>query len=447
VGAEHRAAELERKQQDARVADLEGINADLQRLNAELQRLTEGLDEELVNIAEVADGAIVKESRKTDGRRSLPPGLAYGAVRTQLKVAAAEVAMLRRHAELQFGEGKKSRDVEVQFLNGQIGKLEAALEEANEKIALIQVKYVEAELQRDKLQVLVEVVRGEVADSREATKIEKARASDLERELGLRTKELEDANRSHEEAVHAFAKLKREILQGYGTRRGRIARKLGLSAPVPEALNWLDRDSRQPLRETPKQNEIFAETKLAEVKHVNDLLSLNGSHFVEAIYRVLLKRSPDRAGREHFLGRLQAGHGKEAIILAVANSPEAKAIGHQLDGLADLSRANSNLARVLNRRDRLLELRFNRLEYVIGETQNTYFARLDKLQSSIDQIQAALMHRGSGIAANMDRTNSRPTPSIKQGVALNASTSPAELVEELGQKVRSTSEAQSLRKN
>jgi hypothetical protein len=70
--------------------------------------------------------------------------------------------------------------------------------------------------------------------------------------------------------------------------------------------------------------------------HVNDLLRLDGASFVEAAYSTILKRQADRNGLDHFIDRLESGDKKEAILVALATSREAR--GSRID-LAGLSTA------------------------------------------------------------------------------------------------------------
>lgn len=68
--------------------------------------------------------------------------------------------------------------------------------------------------------------------------------------------------------------------------------------------------------------------------HVNDLLRLDGASFVETAYSTILKRQADRNGFDHFIGRLESGDRKEAILVALATSSEARGSRIDLVGLS-----------------------------------------------------------------------------------------------------------------
>ena len=130
---------------------------------------------------------------------------------------------------------------------------------------------------------------------------------------------------------------------------------------------------------------------MEDVRHTSSLLALNGSAFVNALYRVFLKRSPDRQGRDHFIGRLQAGHSKEAVLLAIATSPEAKSIGAPMEGVAEIENAQSRKNWSFfgqARQSRALEARLSKLEYSLGEAHNVLLERLERIETSLDQIQS-----------------------------------------------------------
>jgi len=69
---------------------------------------------------------------------------------------------------------------------------------------------------------------------------------------------------------------------------------------------------------------------------VNDLLRLDGAPFVEAAYSTILKRQADPNGLDHFVGCLASGDSKEAILVTLATSTEARGSRIDLIGLPDL---------------------------------------------------------------------------------------------------------------
>lgn len=75
--------------------------------------------------------------------------------------------------------------------------------------------------------------------------------------------------------------------------------------------------------------------------HVNDLLLLNGASFLEAAYSTILKRQADQNGLDHFMGRLALGERKEAILVALATSTEARGSRIDLVGLRTIIKRHS----------------------------------------------------------------------------------------------------------
>ena len=66
------------------------------------------------------------------------------------------------------------------------------------------------------------------------------------------------------------------------------------------------------------------------------LLVLNGRPFVEAAYSTLLGRPADESGLAFYLSEIESGVDKREVIRALATSPEGRAKGVQLEGLAEL---------------------------------------------------------------------------------------------------------------
>jgi hypothetical protein len=110
--------------------------------------------------------------------------------------------------------------------------------------------------------------------------------------------------------------------------------------------------------------------------HVNDLLRLNGASFVEAAYSTILKRQADQSGLDHFMNRLASGDGKEAILVALAKSSEARGSRIDLVGLPALikKRGRSPWRRVLRFFSDLRDMRrqLARIEYVLSQQGHGY---------------------------------------------------------------------------
>lgn len=93
----------------------------------------------------------------------------------------------------------------------------------------------------------------------------------------------------------------------------------------------------------------------------------------------------------------------------------------------------------------MLDERLNRLEYSIGETHNSLVDRLDRMESSLEQIQAKLESslrvppREAGVYV-------QGVPvSIKRGVSMLPTNGAGEFIEKLRESVQSSMEALSLR--
>lgn len=108
--------------------------------------------------------------------------------------------------------------------------------------------------------------------------------------------------------------------------------------------------------------------------HVSDLLRLNGPSFVETAYSVILKRQVDRSGLDHFMSRLASGDSKEAIIVTLATSAEARGSKIDLIGLPTLirKRGKSPLRRFFRFFSEIRDMRrqLARLEYMVSQQDN-----------------------------------------------------------------------------
>ena len=112
--------------------------------------------------------------------------------------------------------------------------------------------------------------------------------------------------------------------------------------------------------------------------HVNDLLCLNGAPFVEAAYSIILKRQADRNGLDHFMGRLALGDSKEAILVSLATSTEARGSRIDLVGLPATIKKHgkSPWRRFLRFFSEVREIRrqLARIEYMLGEQKHGLLA-------------------------------------------------------------------------
>jgi hypothetical protein len=68
------------------------------------------------------------------------------------------------------------------------------------------------------------------------------------------------------------------------------------------------------------------------VRHLRDLVALEGSAFVSTCYMTILNRRPDPKGLENYLAELRSGTEKFMIISRLRNSFEGKRLGRRLRG-------------------------------------------------------------------------------------------------------------------
>jgi SAM-dependent methyltransferase len=75
----------------------------------------------------------------------------------------------------------------------------------------------------------------------------------------------------------------------------------------------------------------------------SNLLGFEGIEFIDQAYRAILGRTPDEAGRDHFLKELRSGKSKHAILQILADSPEGVNVGVELD---ERYRSGAQVARI-----------------------------------------------------------------------------------------------------
>ena len=75
-------------------------------------------------------------------------------------------------------------------------------------------------------------------------------------------------------------------------------------------------------------------TTVSAAPDLSTLLSFDGRRFVELAYRTLLQREADESGLAFYTAEVESGVSKITIVATLANSPEGRARGVQLDGLA-----------------------------------------------------------------------------------------------------------------
>jgi hypothetical protein len=66
---------------------------------------------------------------------------------------------------------------------------------------------------------------------------------------------------------------------------------------------------------------------------VGDLLALDGTSFIDAAYRTLLKRSPDPTGMSHYMRLIRGGSSKMNILTRICLSSEGRQHSSRVPGL------------------------------------------------------------------------------------------------------------------
>ncbi|WP_293034408.1 FkbM family methyltransferase [Paraburkholderia sp.] len=124
------------------------------------------------------------------------------------------------------------------------------------------------------------------------------------------------------------------------------------------------------ITKTSEHNHIWQEGAMTPIQHVDQILELHDTEFLDAVYQILLGRAPDEEGGRYYLGRLRAGYGKATVIMQIGRSDEARAHNSNLRGLRKLIKeqreANHWFWGIFSR-GRRLETQVNRLEYELGQ--------------------------------------------------------------------------------
>jgi hypothetical protein len=95
---------------------------------------------------------------------------------------------------------------------------------------------------------------------------------------------------------------------------------------------------------------------------------------------------------------------------------------------------------------RALDSKLNRLEFSFGEAHNALVDRLDRIETSVDQIRSAI---GGGAFFRNDAgraSGDQPTASIKRGLSIDPPASAPDFINGLRREVQSSTEALTLRK-
>ena len=103
-------------------------------------------------------------------------------------------------------------------------------------------------------------------------------------------------------------------------------------APSPARPAWPALASAAALTEPPPGAPAF---RIRDDRRydIADFLALPGDELLDACYRALLGRPPDRGGRDAFAARLAAGDRPVEVVGRLALSPEGRAYGARVAGL------------------------------------------------------------------------------------------------------------------
>jgi len=114
--------------------------------------------------------------------------------------------------------------------------------------------------------------------------------------------------------------------------RGEIWQELANSE---EGLRYRDR-KHDLLKASPKHQPLVSNQSLTQVKHVNDLMLLNGQNFIRAAYLNLFKREPDPEGLTRYMEVLCSGFSRSYVLKQLMTSDEAKEKSAYLHGISAL---------------------------------------------------------------------------------------------------------------
>lgn len=202
------------------------------------------------------------------------------------------------------------------------------------------------------------------------------------------------------------------------------------------------------------------------IKHIDQLLELDGTEFVKATYRTLLNRPVDATGMAYYLGRLRAGHGKLTVVFQVAQSKEARIIRANVAGLdgvlASQKKANHWLTRWFSQFSSIA-MQTNRLEYLLGELESRTNARLTSIEHSVEAViehlkrlqiseqtrpvsvhQASKQTRPVSVHQAIEQPAMlQPRANIVDGLTLPVTGTPAEIIAALEEQIAASREATS----
>ncbi|WP_341319326.1 FkbM family methyltransferase [Paraburkholderia sp. IMGN_8] len=165
-----------------------------------------------------------------------------------------------------------------------------------------------------------------------------------------------------------------------------------LSARAEHALSEANQSVVTPQQE-PQEN-YSDQTRefghpMKTIKHIDQLLEMDGAEFLKATYKALLNRPTDSGGMAYYMGRLRAGHGKAKVIAQIAQSKEANFIQPKIPGLEELvatqARAKHWFRGWFSKQSSVLAQVY-RLEYMLGQMEHRTEARLISIERNVEVI-------------------------------------------------------------
>ncbi len=220
-----------------------------------------------------------------------------------------------------------------------------------------------------------------------------------------------------------------------------VAQREGLSATASPQTN------------PPAQTLDFG-LSMKTIKHIDQLLEIDGAEFVKATYSALLNRPVDATGMAYYLGRLRAGHGKAKVIIQIAQSKEAGVIRADIPGLdhmiASQKRARHWLTGWFSRQS-LLAMQVHRIEYLLAQMEHRTDARLTSIERNVEAIGnrlKSLQSVAQTVAAVAHHTDEQPVmtqprANIVDGLTLPVTGTPAEIIAALEEQIAASREAAS----
>ncbi|NUY35335.1 FkbM family methyltransferase [Paraburkholderia sp. JPY303] len=187
------------------------------------------------------------------------------------------------------------------------------------------------------------------------------------------------------------------------------------------------------------------------IKHIDQLLDIDDTEFVNATYRALLNRPADATGLAYYLGRLRAGYGKAKVIVQIASSKEARVIRADIPGLDALIAAEKRAGHWLKgwfQRQSAMSKQVHRIEYLLSQLERRTEARLSSIERNVEAVVDHLKHLESFGQALAPTGYASPQPAVSHsranivdGLTLPVAGTPTEIIAALEVQIAASREA------